>query len=95
MFSVVNDRQRTVIEMVSFRGMTLAETAQALGESLGNVQHLYFRGLEKMRSYLREAEKKSSGKAEAKFSVSLLRKLRRGTKKGEEGEVEIVKARAL
>jgi len=95
MLAALNDRQRRVIEMIAFRGLTLAETAKELGESLGNIQHIYYRGLEKLRQFLKAADEKVSRKSETKHTLSLLRRLRRMAKSTGEDEVEIVKARAL
>jgi RNA polymerase sigma-70 factor (ECF subfamily) len=52
----LNERQRFVIERVFFEGMKASEVASETGESLGNVLHAYYRGMEKLRGYLREAE---------------------------------------
>lgn len=51
--AALDDKQRKVIESVCFRGLTMAETATALGDSLGNVNHAYYRGLEKLRVFLK------------------------------------------
>lgn len=45
-------KQRQVIELVCFRGLTMSETATAVGDSVGNVHHTYYRGLEKLRVFL-------------------------------------------
>jgi RNA polymerase sigma-70 factor (ECF subfamily) len=50
--STVPERQRDVIERICFEGMTLREVAEATGESLGNIQHAYYRGIEKLRKLL-------------------------------------------
>jgi len=50
--STVPDWQRGVIERVCFEGMTMREVAEATGESIGNVQHAYYRGIEKLRKAL-------------------------------------------
>jgi len=52
--ATVPDRQRVVIEGVCFQGMTMREVAEATGESIGNVQHSYYRGIEKLRKLLVE-----------------------------------------
>jgi RNA polymerase sigma-70 factor, ECF subfamily len=88
--SSLGDRQRQVIEMVCFRGMTMAEIAAATGESLGNIQHLYYRGIEKLRTHLRNSGNGINMVMDSKLRNPLSRKLR-----AEKTEVEIVKARAL
>jgi len=93
--ATLSEYQRSVIEMVCFQGLTLAETAAITGESLGNVQHTYFRGIEKLRAYLREADEQAKKPSAAKHQVSLLRGLRKVAKEIKDTGVEIVKARAL
>jgi RNA polymerase sigma-70 factor (ECF subfamily) len=41
--------QLTTIELYFFEGYTLGEIADRLGQTLGNVQHHYYRALEKLR----------------------------------------------
>jgi RNA polymerase sigma-70 factor, ECF subfamily len=48
----LNDKQRIVIELVFFGGFKLSEVAAQTGESLGNVHHAYYRGIERLRSAL-------------------------------------------
>jgi RNA polymerase sigma-70 factor (ECF subfamily) len=91
--ATLGEKQRKVIEMVCFRGMTLAETAAEVGDSLGNVQHTYYRGLEKLRGFLRghtqrKARPESSDRAPS-------RKSDRVETRQNEHEMEIVKARSL
>ena len=94
--ATLSEHQRAVIEMVCFQGLTLAETAGITGESIGNVQHAYYRGIEKLRSYLKGTEKKEEKtEVEAKRRVSLFRGLRKVAQEIKDREVEIVKARAL
>lgn len=52
--ATVSDRQRGIIERVCIHGMTMREVAEATGESIGNVQHIYYRGIEKLRKILLE-----------------------------------------
>jgi RNA polymerase sigma-70 factor (ECF subfamily) len=59
----LNEKQRYVFERVFFQGMKLSEIALQLGESIGNVQHAYYRGIEKLRAYLAETERNSSANA--------------------------------
>ena len=47
------EAQRRTIEMYFFEGLTLKEIAQQRNEKFSNVRHHYYRGLERLRSYLR------------------------------------------
>jgi RNA polymerase sigma-70 factor (ECF subfamily) len=44
--------QRRVIELASHEGLSMKEIAGTTGESLSNVRHHYYRGLEKLRSFM-------------------------------------------
>ena len=57
-FQGLNGIQRRVIELAYFEGLTLKEIADETGESLGNVRHHYYRGLERLRETLNEASQK-------------------------------------
>lgn len=65
--STLNEKQRKTLELAYFRGFSLAEIADHMGESLPNVRHHYYRGLNKLRDVLqtdshgRRAVAKSSG----------------------------------
>ena len=55
--------QRRTIEMFYFEGLELREISERLDESLGNVRHHFYRGLERMRKSsfvqsLREAQRR-------------------------------------
>jgi DNA-directed RNA polymerase specialized sigma24 family protein len=45
-----------VLQLAYFEGLTMKEIAEETGESLGNVRHHYYRGLDKLRDYLSEAD---------------------------------------
>jgi RNA polymerase sigma-70 factor (ECF subfamily) len=45
--------QRRTLEMACFQGLLLSEIAERTQESLPNVRHHYYRGLEKLRAFLR------------------------------------------
>src|SRR5712691_8925631 len=51
----LNEKQRFVIERVFFEGVKISEVASQTGEPLGNLLHAYYRGIEKLRRFLREA----------------------------------------
>jgi len=53
----LNDKQRCVIQMAFFEGMKLSEVASRTGESIGNVCHAYYRGMDKLRLLLDEPAK--------------------------------------
>jgi RNA polymerase sigma-70 factor, ECF subfamily len=48
----LNHRQRQVLELASFGGLSMNEIAEKTGESLSNVRHYYYRGLKKMRALI-------------------------------------------
>jgi RNA polymerase sigma-70 factor (ECF subfamily) len=48
-FAELPDSQRRTLEMFFFEGMPLREIAGRMQESLGNVRHYYYRGLERLR----------------------------------------------
>lgn len=45
-------RQRQVMELVHFEGLTLQETAEKIRESFANTRNYYYRGLKALRAYL-------------------------------------------
>jgi RNA polymerase sigma-70 factor, ECF subfamily len=48
----LSEAQRETLRLYFFEGYALNEIASKLGESLGNVRHHYFRGLDRLRKYL-------------------------------------------
>jgi len=46
--------QRATLGMFFFQGLTLREISQELNETLGNTRHHYYRGLEKLRTRLKD-----------------------------------------
>jgi RNA polymerase sigma-70 factor, ECF subfamily len=42
-------KQRTVLQLYFFEGLDLKEIAEKMGETLANVRHYYYRGLERLR----------------------------------------------
>lgn len=55
----LNDVQRRVLELAYFEGFSLKEIADETGESLGNVRHHYYRGLNNLRTVV-DAEKQTA-----------------------------------
>ena len=51
--------QKQVIELVSYSGLSMREIASKTGDSLSNVRHHYYRGLQKLRSFVGETPEKS------------------------------------
>jgi RNA polymerase sigma-70 factor, ECF subfamily len=72
--------KRRIVELVCFGGMTITEVAAATGEPHGRLQHRYYRAIEKLRAWLKEAEKtereKSKPGREDPNSKQVGRKLR-------------------
>jgi len=48
-------RRRKVVELALFEGLTMQEIAGRLGESVGNIRHHYYRGIDQLRASLAEA----------------------------------------
>jgi RNA polymerase sigma-70 factor (ECF subfamily) len=48
--ATLNEQQRQTIEMVFFQGLTLDDVAARTGQTLSNVRHHYYRGLERLRT---------------------------------------------
>ena len=62
-FQALSGTQRRVIELAYFEGLTLKEIAEETHETLGNVRHHYYRGLEKLHDILDEANQKAHVRA--------------------------------
>lgn len=50
--TVLPEAQRETIQMFFFEGLTFKEIAERRNEKFSNVRHHYYRGLERLRSYL-------------------------------------------
>jgi RNA polymerase sigma-70 factor (ECF subfamily) len=48
----LGDSQKRVIELASYDGLSMQEIADKTGTSLSNVRHHYYRGLQKLRSFI-------------------------------------------
>jgi len=62
--ATLNGVQKRVIELVSYDGLSMQEIADKTGDTLVNVRHHYYRGLQKLRSFIgntREKSKAASG----------------------------------
>lgn len=49
-FAALSHEQRRILEMFFFEGMEMREIASTLSESLANIRHYYYRGLERLRA---------------------------------------------
>ena len=62
--ATLNEAQRRVIELASFEGLSMKEIADRMEESVANVRNHYYRGLQKLRSFIeRPQEKGKSSRA--------------------------------
>jgi len=62
--ATLNSAQKRVVELVSYDGLSMQETASKTGDTLVNVRHHYYRGLQNLRSFIghtREKKKAASG----------------------------------
>lgn len=50
--ATLNEKQRRTLELAYFEGLLLSEIAERTKESLPNVRHHYYRGLEGLRKFL-------------------------------------------
>jgi RNA polymerase sigma-70 factor, ECF subfamily len=50
--TALSDVQRSVIEMACYEGLSMREIAERTGESFATVRHNYYRGLQKLRSFI-------------------------------------------
>jgi RNA polymerase sigma-70 factor (ECF subfamily) len=48
----LGESQRRVIELASYEGLSMKEIADKTGDSLSNVRHHYYRGLQSLRSFI-------------------------------------------
>ena len=50
--NALSDAQKIVIEMACYEGLSMQEIADRTGDSFANVRHHYYRGLQKLRSFI-------------------------------------------
>jgi RNA polymerase sigma-70 factor (ECF subfamily) len=48
----LGEPQKRVIELANYEGLSMKEIADKTGDSLSNVRHHYYRGLQKLRSFI-------------------------------------------
>ena len=58
--ATLGEPQKQVIELASYDGLSMKEIADKTGDSLSNVRHHYYRGLQKLRSFM--TRRQGSGK---------------------------------
>lgn len=85
----LDSKQRATVEAYFFRGLSLNEIAQELGDSFGNTRHHFYRGLERMRRALAAKEQIE----EESSAIAATRKPR--VSKGLAPEVSVVRARTI
>jgi RNA polymerase sigma-70 factor (ECF subfamily) len=50
----LGESQKRVIELASYEGLSMKEIADKTGDSLSNVRHHYYRGLQNLRSFINQ-----------------------------------------
>jgi RNA polymerase sigma-70 factor (ECF subfamily) len=50
--SALSDKQKSVIQMACYDGLSMREIADKTGDSFANVRHHYYRGMQKLRSFI-------------------------------------------
>lgn len=88
----LDEKQRTAVTAYFFRGLSVNEIADELGESFGNARHHLYRGLERMRRVL--APKDEADESAEPEQTPILRLNRRATKRVAP-EVSVVRARSI
>src|SRR5215467_1642397 len=63
--ATLNEPQRKTLEMVCFQGLLLSEIAERTKQSLPNVRHYYYRGLQGLRTFL-QSQPGAEGKPRTK-----------------------------
>jgi RNA polymerase sigma-70 factor, ECF subfamily len=61
--ATLNGPQKQVVELASYNGLSMREIADKMGDSLSNVRHHYYRGLQKLRSFVGRTQGKEQAKA--------------------------------
>jgi RNA polymerase sigma-70 factor (ECF subfamily) len=89
---LLDKKQRAAIEGYFFRGLSLNEIADEMGDSFGNARHHLYRGLEKMRKALGP---RSEAERAAEIELRIERRSHRTAPKPVATEVSIVRARTI
>jgi RNA polymerase sigma-70 factor (ECF subfamily) len=56
--ATLSDAQKQVVELVSYDGLSMQEIANKTGDTLMNVRHHYYRGLQHLRSFIEHTPEK-------------------------------------
>ena len=67
--ATLESRQRRVIELTYFEGLTAEEIANKTGDTASSVRHNLYRGLAKLRNVLQETSKARKEKTVAERTV--------------------------
>jgi RNA polymerase sigma-70 factor, ECF subfamily len=65
--ATLNSREKRVIELASYEGLSMKEVAEKTGETLVNVRHHYYRGLRKLRAFVERAPEPQEFPSETAF----------------------------
>jgi RNA polymerase sigma-70 factor, ECF subfamily len=68
--STLRDKERRVIELVSYEGLSMKEVAEKTGESVVNVRHRYYRGLRRLRAFVERSPQPKEGRVRPTNSVN-------------------------
>jgi RNA polymerase sigma-70 factor (ECF subfamily) len=58
--SALSDKQKSVIQMACYDGLSMREIADKTGDSFVNVRHHYYRGMQKLRSFISGGSNRNS-----------------------------------
>ncbi len=58
--NALSDAQRKIIELACYEGLSMREIAERTGETFVNVRHHYYRGLQKLRSFISSGSDRKS-----------------------------------
>ena len=56
--ATLSGSQKQVVELASYNGLSMKEISNKTGDSLSNVRHHYYRGLQKLRSFVGDTPEK-------------------------------------
>lgn len=88
----LDEKQRTVVTAYFFRGLSVNEIANELGETFGNTRHHLYRGLERMRRVLAP---KDEAAETSEPDRSVVVRMHRRLSKRVDPEVSVVRARSI
>ncbi len=88
----LDEKQRKAVTAYFFRGLSMNEIADELGESFGNARHHLYRGLERMRRVLAPKDETDES---LEFDRDVVLRLHRRPTKRVAPEVSVVRARSI